>query len=112
MADIISNFYSTDMVEETSEVVPTHEPFKPFNDLIQVTRVEEDNSTKNGFLIPEIYRQRSNRGSVVAVGPQVDGISPKDIILFGEYNSEELVIKGDNFLLIRQGDVRGVEKAL
>ena len=112
MADIISNFYSTDMVEETSEVVPTHEPFKPFNDLIQVTALKRTIAPRMVSSSQKYIASVAIAAVSLRIGPQVDGISPKDIILFGEYNSEELVIKGDNFLLIRQGDVRGVEKAL
>jgi co-chaperonin GroES (HSP10) len=71
-----------------------------------------DNSKIGSILIAEKYREISNRGTVIGVGHKVEGITAGDIVLFGLHDSETLTLRDEEFLLVRVGDVRGVERAL
>lgn len=85
--------------------------FQAYGDLVQVKRLEEDNSKVGNFVIPEKFRQQSDLGTVVSVGHKVTGpIQPGDIVKFGVYNAENLTDDGEEFLLIREGDIRGVKR--
>jgi chaperonin GroES len=112
---MIENFY-TDFTDETPETAQpaTHSPFTPINDFILVKRVEEDNTkTKGGFFIADKFQQPSNRGRVVAFGHKVSApIHAGDILTFGSASTEVLEINEEEFLLLRESDIRGVEKAL
>ena len=110
MTEIINNFYPETDTEGTTPAVSTHEAFTPINDLLLLKRVVEDNSKKGSFVIPERYRQQSNRSSVIAVGEKVTNIKAGDIVFHGQYNSEIFEIDGDEHILVRIGDVRGVER--
>lgn len=118
MTEIISNFYADDTYSIGDElvnepVVPTHSSFEPLNDLVLVKRVQEDNSKKGSFIVPEQFREKSNRGSILSIGDKVTSkVSAGDIITFGIMNAETLVKDGEELLLIRQGDIRGVERSL
>lgn len=85
--------------------------FQAYGDLVQVKRLEEDNSKVGNFVIPEKFRQQSDLGTVVSVGHKVTGpIQLGDIVKFGVYNAENLTDDGEEFLLIREGDIRSVKR--
>jgi co-chaperonin GroES (HSP10) len=87
------------------------ESFQPLNDLVLVKRYSEDNSKAGSFIVPEKFRQQSNRGTVVAIGYDVEpSISAGDIVTFGIGNAENIIIHGEEHLLIRANDLRGVER--
>lgn len=92
------------------------EPFRPINDFVQVKIFEEDNSKlgKLGLLeAPQRYQQRSNRAIVHGIGEKVtSAVQVGDRIVLGIGNVEDLVVNGESFLLIREGDIRGYERAL
>lgn len=86
-------------------------PFYAYNDLVQVKRLEEDNSKAGPFVIPEKFRQQSDLGVVVSIGHKVTGpIQAGDIVKFGAYNAENLKDDGQSYLLIREGDIRGIKR--
>lgn len=90
-----------------------YQPFQPLNDLVLVRRFEEDNSTtKGGLVIAEKYRQQSNRGIVVNYCPYFIGepFQVGDRVTFGIYNAETINVEGEELLLIRANDIRGVER--
>lgn len=106
--------------------VPTYEPFKPILDRILIRLVRED-GPKDGFEVPEKYRQQTNKGEVLAVGdvvvlsghkfPVTDFVNVGDHLLFGQYTAEEftsddLVARfGEGpFYIIRVQDVRGIAR--
>lgn len=84
--------------------------FQPLNDLVLVRRHVEDNSIVGSFIVPEKFRQASNRGIVVAASIKVDTVYPGDRVTFGVYNAETISIDGEEMLLIRENDIRGVER--
>lgn len=92
--------------------------FKPILDRILVKRIEElDESI---IQTPDAFRQKSNKGKVVALGdyfafggalhPLTDVLNEGDVVLFSEYGSEQIKIDGEELLLVRIADIKGVER--
>jgi chaperonin GroES len=90
---------------------------RPLHDRIVVKRIDEDEKTKGGIIIPDTAKEKPQQGRVVAVGNGKlleDGtIRPLDVhkgdkVLFGKYSGSEFVIDGEEHLIIREDDVLGV----
>lgn len=90
---------------------------RPLQDRIIVKRIEEDEKSKGGIIIPDTAKEKPQEGKVVAVGKgkvNEDGkITPLDVkvndrILFGKYSGTEINIDGDEHLIMREDDVLGV----
>lgn len=99
---------------ETQDIdFPKFDTFRPMNDLVLVKRYQEDNSKAGSFIVPEKFRQASNQGIIVAISPLSAGwFNRGDRITFGIGNAENIIIDGVEHLLIRENDIRGVERAL
>ena len=90
---------------------------KPLQDRILVKRIEEEEKTKGGIIIPDAAKEKPQEGKVVAVG---DGkvlengkkapltVKPGDKILFGKYAGTEVKIDGEEHLILREDDVLGI----
>lgn len=107
--EIYENLFQGEASEKAPEA-PEFLPFRPLNDLVLVRRYEQDNSKAGSFIIPEKFRQQSNKGVVVASSPLVSYVEPGDLVTFGVYNSELMLVDGVEMLLIRENDIRGVER--
>ncbi len=90
---------------------------RPLQDRILVERVEEQEKTKGGIIIPDTAKEKPAEGKVVAVGQgKLDDsgkrIAPElkvgDRILFGKYSGTEVKIEGEDYLIMREDDVLGV----
>lgn len=90
---------------------------KPLQDRILVQRVEEENKTKGGIIIPDTAKEKPVEGKVVAVGNgkvSEDGhrialeLKVGDRVLFGKYSGTEVKVEGDEFLIMREDDVLGI----
>jgi chaperonin GroES len=90
---------------------------RPLQDRIIVKRIEEEEKSKGGIIIPDTAKEKPQEGKVVAVGKgkvNDDGkITPLDVkvndrILFGKYSGSEINIDGDEHLIMREDDVLGV----
>lgn len=90
---------------------------KPLQDRILVKRIEEEEKTAGGIIIPDTAKEKPIEGKVVAVGRgkvSEDGkIMPLDVkkgdrILFGKYAGTEVKIEGEEHLIMREDDVLGV----
>jgi chaperonin GroES len=90
---------------------------RPLQDRILVERVEEDEKTKGGIIIPDTAKEKPAEGKVVAVGngrPGEDGkilpmdLKVGDLILFSKYGGTDVKIDGSDYLIMRQEDVLGV----
>ena len=90
---------------------------RPLQDRILVERVEEDEKTKGGIIIPDTAKEKPAEGKVVAVGTGrlgEDGkVLPMDLkvgdsILFSKYGGTDVKIDGNDYLIMRQEDVLGV----
>ncbi len=91
--------------------------FKPLQDQILVLRVESDEKTSGGIIIPEMAKEKPLEGKVVAVGPgrrnkagnrvQID-VKKGDRIMFSRYAGSEIKIDGVEHLMMREDDILGV----
>ena len=90
---------------------------RPLQDRILVQRVEEENTTKGGIIIPDTAKEKPAEGKVVAVGNGKVGDDGKrvalevkkgDRILFGKYSGTEVKISGEEYLIMREDDVLGI----
>ncbi len=92
---------------------------RPLQDRIVVKRVESENKTKGGIIIPDTAKEKPIEGRVVAVGNgkvlkdgKVRPVDVKvgDVVLFGKYSGTEITIDGEEHVLLREDDVRAVTK--
>ena len=90
---------------------------RPLQDRILVHRVEEEQTTKGGIIIPDTAKEKPAEGKVVAVGNGKVGddgkripleIKKGDRILFGKYSGTEVKIEGEEQLIMREEDVLGI----
>lgn len=94
-----------------------HLQFKPLQDRILVRRMEEEETTRGGLIIPDTAKEKPMRGQVVAVGPgavndqgQLMAMDVKvdDVVLFGKWSGTEIKMQGDEYLVIKASDVLGI----
>jgi len=90
---------------------------KPLQDRILVQRVEEEQTTKGGIIIPDTAKEKPIEGKIVAVGGGRVGDDGKKIplevkkgdrVLFGKYGGTEVKIDGEEYLIMREDDVLGI----
>ncbi len=90
---------------------------RPLHDRILVERIEEENKTPGGIIIPDSAKEKPVEGKVVAVGNgkitesgEVKALDVKegDKILFGKYAGTEVKIGGQEYLIMREDDVLGI----
>ena len=91
--------------------------FRPLGDRVLVKRVEEEQKTKGGIIIPDTAKEKPQEGEVVAVGPgardESGKIQPLDVkagdrILFGKWSGTEVKIDGEDLIIMKESDVLGV----
>ncbi len=91
--------------------------FRPLYDRILVERVELEETTKGGIILPDTAKEKPQQGKVIAVGQgkrTEDGkIIPLEVkegtmILFGKYSGSEVKIEGTEYLIMREDDVLGI----
>jgi len=89
----------------------------PLNDRVIVQRVESDEKTKGGIIIPETAKEKPIEGLVIAVGKgkvQDDGslrklvVQKGDRVLFGKYSGTDIKIDGEEHLILREDDILGI----
>ncbi len=94
--------------------------FRPLHDRILVRRVESQEKTKGGIIIPDTAKEKPQEGEVVAVGPgarneagQIQALDVKagDRILFGKWSGTEIKINGEDLLIMKESDVLGIIEA-
>ena len=90
---------------------------RPLQDRVIVKRLEEEEKTKGGIIIPDTAKEKPQEGKVIAVGKgkmNEDGkLIPLDVkvgdrILFGKYSGSEIKIDGEEHLIMREDDILGV----
>ncbi|OJY63261.1 co-chaperone GroES, partial [Rhizobium sp. 60-20] len=94
--------------------------FRPLHDRILVRRVESEEKTKGGIIIPDTAKEKPQEGEVIAVGPgarneagQIQALDVKagDRVLFGKWSGTEIKINGEDLLIMKESDVMGVVEA-
>jgi chaperonin GroES len=92
---------------------------RPLSDRILVLRIEEEEKTSGGIIIPDTAKEKPQEGKVVAVGPgklDDDGkripleVKKEDRVLFGKYAGTEIKIDGVEHLIMREDDILGIIK--
>ena len=91
--------------------------FRPLHDRIVVRRVDAEEKTKGGIIIPDTAKEKPQEGEVIAVGPGARDESGKivlldvkagDRILFGKWSGTEIKLDGEELLIMKESDVMGV----
>jgi chaperonin GroES len=91
--------------------------FRPLGDRVLVKRVEEEEKTKGGIIIPDTAKEKPQEGEVIAVGPgardETGKIQPLDVqvgdrILFGKWSGTEVKLDGQDLLIMKESDILGV----
>ena len=91
--------------------------FRPLHDRVLVRRVEADEKTAGGIIIPDTAKEKPQEGEVVAVGAgskAEDGkVTPLDVkagdrILFGKWSGTEVKIGGEDLLIMKESDILGI----
>jgi len=91
--------------------------FRPLHDRVLVKRVEAEEKTKGGIIIPDTAKEKPQEGEVLAVGPGARDESGKlipidlkkgDRILFGKWSGTEIKIEGQDLIIMKESDVMGV----
>ena len=91
--------------------------FRPLHDRVVVRRVEEDNKTAGGIIIPDTAKEKPMQGEIIAVGPgardESGKVTPLDVksgdrVLFGKWSGTEVTIDGQELLIMKESDIMGV----
>ena len=94
--------------------------FRPLHDRILVRRLDSEEKTKGGIIIPDTAKEKPQEGEVVAVGPgarndagQIQALDVKvgDRILFGKWSGTEIKLNGEDLLIMKESDVMGIVEA-
>lgn len=91
--------------------------FRPLHDRVLVKRIEQDEKTAGGIIIPDTAKEKPMEGKIVAVGSGTrndDGsVTPLDVkagdkVLFGKWSGTEVKIDGDDLLIMKESDLLGI----
>jgi chaperonin GroES len=91
--------------------------FRPLHDRILVKRIEAEEKTPGGIIIPDTAKEKPIEGEVLAVGPgardETGTVQPLDVrvgdrVLFGKWSGTEVIIEGEDRLIMKESDVFGV----
>lgn len=91
--------------------------FRPLHDRVVVERLEGEEKTKGGIIIPDTVKEKPQEGKVIAVGPggrDENGkrtplaVKAGDRILFGKWSGAEVKIDGNDLLIMKESDILGV----
>jgi chaperonin GroES len=91
--------------------------FRPLHDRVVVKRVEQEEKTKGGIIIPDTAKEKPQEGEVIAVGPgarnEKGEVVPLDVkagdrVLFGKWSGTEVKIDGEDLLIMKESDLLGI----
>jgi chaperonin GroES len=91
--------------------------FRPLHDRVVVTRIDAENKTAGGIIIPDTAKEKPTEGEVIAVGPggrdESGKLIPIDVkkgdrVLFGKWSGTEVKIDGVEYLIMKESDIMGV----
>jgi len=91
--------------------------FRPLHDRVVVQRIEEDQKTAGGIIIPDTAAEKPQTGKIIAVGPGARGedgkLEPLDVksgdkVLFGKWSGTEVKLDGEDLLIMKEADILGV----
>src|SRR6202158_1411338 len=91
--------------------------FRPLHDSVLIRRVESEEKTAGGIIIPDTAKEKPMEGEVVAVGPGARGedgkLQPLDVkagdrVLFGQWSGTEVKLDGEDLIIMKESDIMGV----
>ena len=91
--------------------------FRPLHDRVVVKRIDAEEKSAGGIIIPDTANEKPSQGEVIAVGPGARDESGKvvaldlkvgDIVLFGKWSGTEVKLNGEDLLIIKESDIMGV----
>jgi chaperonin GroES len=91
--------------------------FRPLHDRVVIRRIESNDRTAGGIIIPDTAKEKPQEGEVIAVGPgardETGRMQPLDVrvgdrILFGKWSGTEVRIAGEEYLIMKESDILGV----
>ena len=94
--------------------------FRPLHDRVVVRRIDEEEKSAGGIIIPDTAKEKPSQGKIVAVGSGARNengkITPLDVrvgdtILFGKWSGTEIKIDGEDLLIMKESDVMGILEA-
>ena len=94
--------------------------FRPLHDRVLVRRIEADERTKGGIIIPDTAKEKPQEGEIVAAGPgardESGKLNPLDVkagdrVLFGKWSGTEVKIDGEDLIIMKESDILGVIEA-
>ena len=95
--------------------------FRPLHDRVVVKRIDAEEKTKGGIIIPDTAKEKPQEGEVVAVGPgardETGKLVPLDLkigdrVLFGKWSGTEVKIDGEDLLIMKESDIMGVVETI
>ncbi len=87
---------------------------RPLDDRIVVKRLEAEEKTSGGIILPDAAKEKPQKGEVIAVGPgklldsgtrATPDVTPGDSVLFGKYSGTEVKVDGQEYLIMRENDI-------
>ena len=93
--------------------------FRPLHDRVVVKRIDAEEKTKGGIIIPDSAKEKPSQGEITAVGPggrdEAGKLIPIDLkvgdrVLFGKYSSSEIKVDGEDLLIMREDEILGIIK--
>jgi len=94
--------------------------FRPLHDRVLVRRIEADERTKGGIIIPDTAKEKPQEGEIVAAGPgardESGKLTPLDVkagdrVLFGKWSGTEVKLDGEDLIIMKESDILGVIEA-
>ena len=94
--------------------------FRPLHDRVLIRRLDQDEKTKGGIIIPETAKEKPQEGEVISVGPglrdETGKLQPLDVkagdrVLFGKWSGTEIKLEGTDYVVLKESDVIGVFEA-
>lgn len=94
--------------------------FRPLHDRVVVKRIDAEEKTKGGIIIPDTAKEKPQEGEIVAIGPgardEQGKLVPLDVkvgdrVLFGKWSGTEVKIDGEDLLIMKESDIMGVVEA-
>lgn len=91
--------------------------FRPLHDRVVVRRIDSDEKTAGGIIIPDTAKEKPQEGEIVSVGPgardDAGKVQPLDVkagdrVLFGKWSGTEITLEGQDLLIMKESDILGV----
>ena len=91
--------------------------FRPLHDRVLVRRLDEDEKTSGGIIIPDTAKEKPSQGEIISVGSGARGdaneilpleVKSGDKILFGKWSGTEVTVDGEELLMMKESDILGI----